>query len=331
MTSFARRRSAGQISGDEIVIEAAWMYYHDGMNQNEIADRLKVSRPTVVNYLQEARERGFVRVSLSDNAFTDHRVALALRAQFNLTAAYVVPDHADPSVTLARVGRGAAEWLPALLAPGDRLGVAWGQTIFSVTEALDPTATSDIAVVQLVGSMATPYGFAAEICSVNMAQRLGAKCLNLYAPAVLSDAGLARRLRDEPVIKAQLDALDTCNKAIFAAGSTNPDSHIVLSGVATPDELAWYVAHGAKGVLCGRFIDRTGRPIEGSLSDRIIGATLDKLLGLDMGMLVSAGEDKVVPILAAIAGGYVTHVVTSRATAEQMLALADSSNPPFRK
>lgn len=320
MVSYARRRPAGQISGEEIVIEAAWLYYHDGMNQNEIADRLQVSRPTVVNYLQEARERGFVRVSLSAQAFVQHRAAIALRERFGLTAAYVVPDHADPDVTLARVGRGAAEWLPPMLAPGDRLGVAWGRTIYSMTEEMAPTTTDDVTVVQLVGSMATPYGFAAEICSVNLAQRLGAKCVNLYAPAVLSNAALAQQLCAEPVIKAQLDALGTCNKAVFAAGSTNPDSHVVLSGVATPDDLAWYIARGAQGVLCGRFIDAAGQPIEGSLNERMIGATPDKLLGLEVGMLVSAGEDKVAPMLAAIAGGYVTHVVTSRATADQMLS-----------
>ena len=49
------------------------------------------------------------------------------------------------------------------------------------------------------------------------------------------------------------------------------------------------------------------------------GVGLDKLLGLDMGLLVSVGADKVRPMLAAIAGGYVTHVVTSVETAKGML------------
>lgn len=39
-----------------------------------------------------------------------------------------------------------------------------------------------------------------------------------------------------------------------------------------------------------------------------------------MGLLVSVGADKVAPMLAAIAGGYVTHVVTCVATAKGMLA-----------
>jgi len=322
MAPSPRRRTAGQISGENIVIEAAWMYYHEGLNQTEIATALGVSRATVVNYLQEAKKRGFIRISLAPSAFTSHRLARELQDKFNLKAAYVVPDGTSTGTEedrLMRVARGAAEWLPGLLAPGDRLGVSWGRTIYEVAEALEQSQTKDLSVSQLVGSMATPYGFTAEICSAHMAQRLGARCINLHAPAVLSDPELAARLRAEPIIRDQIDALSHCNKAIFAAGSCNHESHIVGSGVASHGDLDWYVKHGATGVLCGRFIDRQGKSVPGDLDDRMIGVELDKLLNLEMGMLVSVGQDKITPMLSAIAGGYVTHVVTNNATATEML------------
>jgi len=321
MATVTRRRPSGQISGESIVIEAAWLYYHDGLNQTDIAAQLGVSRATVVNYLQEAKERGFIRISLAPKAFTTHRLAQEMREKFGLTAAYVVPDGAGSEENaLLRVARGAAEWLPSLLAPGDRLGVSWGRTVFEVAEAMAQTQTEDITVSQLVGSMATPYGFTAEICSAHLAQRLGAKVINLHAPAVLSDPDLAARLRAEPIIRDQIESLSHCNKAIFAAGSVDHSSHIVSSGVASHSDLDWYIGQGASGVLCGRFIDTAGRSIPGELDDRMIGVELDKLIGLDMGLLVSVGTDKVRPMLAAIAGGYVTHVVTSEATAKGMLA-----------
>lgn len=53
----------------------------------------------------------------------------------------------------------------------------------------------------------------------------------------------------------------------------------------------------------------------------MIGVELDKLLNLDMGMQVSTGADKARPMLATIAGGYATHVVTSSGTASEMLRL----------
>ena len=321
MATVTRRRTSGQVTGESIVIEAAWLYYHDKLNQTEIASHLGVSRATVVNYLQEAKERGYIRISLAPKAFTSHRLAQELRERFGLAGAYVLPDGTGSEEdTLLRVARGAAEWLPGLLEPGDRLGVSWGRTVFEVAEAMAQTQTENITVSQLVGSMATPYGFTAEICSAHLAQRLGAKVINLHAPAVLSDPDLAARLRAEPIIRDQIDALSHCNKAIFAAGSVDHSSHIVGSGVASHADLDWYISQGATGVLCGRFIDAAGRFIPGDLDQRMIGVELDKLLGLDMGLLVSVGADKVQPMLAAIAGGYVTHVVTSEATAKGMLA-----------
>ena len=299
------------------------MYYHDALNQSEIAKALGVSRATVVNYLQEARERGFIRVTMTPEAFTTHANAVELQERFGLKAAYVLPDGVgDALESFHRTARGAAEWLPDLLEPGDRLGVSWGRTIYEVAEAVEQTASRDVTVVQLVGSMAAPSGFTAEVCSAHLAHRLGARVVNLHAPAVLSNADLARRLRDEPIISAQIAALSHCNKAIFAAGSCAADSHIIGSGVATLDDLDWYLSRGATCVMCGRFIYTHGLPIPGPLDERMIGVALANLLGLDVGLLVSSGEDKVAPMLAAIRGGYVTHIATNLATARQLLDAA---------
>lgn len=319
------RVNPGRVSGDEVIFEAAWLYYHDDLNQSDIANRLGVSRATVVNYLQEARNRGIIRVHLADDPFLRHRLAVALTERFGafgLRAAFIVPSEKsmrDEDV-LIRVAKGAATWLPKLLEPGDTLGIAWGRTVYEVAEALEPMPIDNMRVVQLVGSMSTPYGFSVEICSAHMAQRLGARCVNLHAPAILSNAKLAEALRNEPIIHAQIEALSHCNKAIFAAGSCTPQSHIVGSGIASRTDLDTYIKAGAHGVLCGRFIDADGRQIQGLLDSRMIGVTLDRLTDLDMGLLVSSGTDKVEPMRAVIRGGYASHVVTDVVTAEAILA-----------
>jgi DNA-binding transcriptional regulator LsrR (DeoR family) len=315
-----RRRVAGQISGENVIIEVAWMYYHDGLNQKDIADRLGISRATVVNYLQEARETGLIRISLAMDAFTGHQLALALCARFGLSAAYVVPDEgADTEETFFRVVRGAAEWLPSLLAPQDRLGVAWGRTVYELSSALEPQNFPELSVIQLVGSMATPYGFTAEACSSRLAQKLGAQCHNLHAPAILSRGDLAQELRAEPILRAQLDRLEHITKSLFSVGTCLPDSHIVGAGVATPEELDWYVGQGAKGVVCGRFIDAEGRAIPGPLDARMIGVDLSSLVGLEAGIVIVPGLDKVEAARACIAGGYVTHLITSKTVGEALL------------
>lgn len=321
MNGSARRRNLAQVSGENAVIQVAWMYYHDGRNQQEIAAALGISRATVVNYLQEAREKGLIRITLAAPAFTTHRLAVALCDRFGLAGAYVIPDEgAGQEEAFLRVVRGAALWLPDLIGAGDRLGVAWGRTVYELAEVVEARPVENLTVLQLVGSMATPYGFTAEACSTRLAQRLGARCINLHAPAILSRAELAGELRREPILKAQLDQLQTVNKLLFSVGTATAESHVVLSGLATAEDLAWHVARGAVGVICGRFIDAEGRQMPGPMEDRMIGIPLPQLVGLEMGILVTPGLDKVAATRAAIRGGYVTHLVTGTSVAEALLA-----------
>ena len=43
----------------------ALLYYQEGLNQGQIADRLGLSRATIVNYLKEGRDRGIVDIRVN--------------------------------------------------------------------------------------------------------------------------------------------------------------------------------------------------------------------------------------------------------------------------
>ena len=47
----------------QLLHHAASAYYTDGLRQAEVAERLGISRATVVNHLQAARERGLSAVT----------------------------------------------------------------------------------------------------------------------------------------------------------------------------------------------------------------------------------------------------------------------------
>ncbi len=308
---------------DDNIVEAAWLYFHDGLNQGEIARRLDVSRASVVNYLAEARRRDYVRVTLNSDVFRNTGLAAELRDKFGIADALVVPaDTSSDSRSFDRVIRAASDWLPQFLTPGDHLGVAWGETIYRLAEVAPRLSLGDVTIVQLIGSKPPDIGFAAENCAATLAQRFGAHCANLHVPLLLSTPALCEALKAEPTIAPQLQLIADCRKVIFAAGTTDRDSHIAKTGLLDDAALARMQADGAAGVICGRVIDGNGVPMPFASEDRMIGVTLDQMRDKDMAMLVSAGLDRVPAARAAMRGGYVTHLVTCSASAARLLAVA---------
>ena len=307
---------------DDAIIEASWAYYHDGLNQSEIAARLGVSRASVVNYLTEARRREYVRITLNSEIFVNHDLSERLKAVYGLSEALVVPsDPTGQAGSNDRVARAAADWLPQLLEPGDRLGVAWGETVYRVADVAPHLSMDDITVVQLVGSRPAGLGYAAEVCSATIARHFGAACINLHVPLLLSTPELAAQLCNEPDIKDQLKSVNDCNKVMFACGTVNQTSHIARTRMFSDEMLEVYRQKGATGVICARLIDADGTPIPTELDDRMIGITLEQMRNKSMGLLVASGKDRLFGARAAIKGGYATHFATCSDTARALLAL----------
>lgn len=314
-------RSVARI--EDLITEVAWLYYHDDLNQTEIADRLQVSRATVVNYLFEARLRGWVKLYLDSEVFLGHRISGELCKAYGLTAALVVPGgHGEGPDIDTRVLRAAADWFPSLLEPGDRMGVSWGETVFRLAQRVPRHTIEDLTVVQLLGSRPAALGFAAETCTMILAQQLGAHCINLHVPLLLSETALADRLRSEPVVADQLRSVAACNKTVLACGTCDDNAHIIRTGLLTAEEMGDLRRKGAVGVICGRLIDAQGQAVVSGIEDRMIGVTLDQMRGKEMALLVAAGSRRAGPARAAILGGYVTHLATSARIAEELLRTA---------
>ena len=307
---------------DDAIIEAAWCYYHDGMNQMEIARRLGVSRASVVNYLAEARRRDYVRVALDTNVFSNHQLVHDVKTVFGLREALIVPaDRCDDQRTAQRVIRAASDWLPQLLETGDHLGVAWGDTIYQLAEMSPRLRLDGLTVIQLLGSRIGEIGSASENCAATLADRLGAHCMNLHVPLILSSRVLADALRAEPSIARHLRLIEDCRKVIFASGTFEPGSHVERAGLLDKATMDAMRERGATGVICGRVIDQNGDAMNAPNEDKMIGITLDQMRKKDTAILVSGSEDRLYATLAALRGKYASHLVTSSQIAKRLLEL----------
>lgn len=305
---------------DDIVAWVAWLYYADQLTQSEVADAVGLSRATVVKVLQAARERGAVTIRLNTEAMSRTKLSRALAARFGLAAAYIAPTLASAPLT-PRLGDAGARVLGDLLQTDDVIGVAWGRAVFAVAAAMAaPEAPGPFTVVQVTGS--SPGGtaeFSPELCTSMLATKLSARCANLLAPAVLSNASLCDQLLAEPAMIEQFRLIRTVKKVLFGIGDVGAQSTARIAQLASARVFEEYIANGAVAVILGRFIDAEGKPVAGELDRRMIGVTLDELKTLPGRICVAGGPAKVAPLQAALKGGFVQRLVTDAATANALL------------
>ncbi|MCO5063291.1 MAG: sugar-binding transcriptional regulator [Rhizobiaceae bacterium] len=305
---------------DDAVMWAAWLYYADQLTQSEIAKTMHVSRATIVNYLQEARERGIVSVNISPKAGGRTRVARALLEKYGLEGAFVIPS-SDEAGLSRRLGDAGARVLADQIEDGDIIGVAWGRTVLAAADRISlPRPVKNVTVVQVCGSSTGEPDFSAELCTSLLSNRINARCVNLLAPAVLSTPELKEMLLGEPVLKKQMHLVHSANRILFGVGDIGPKSTVRASGIASKAEIDDYVERGSIAVILGRFIDKDGKSVGGPHDDRMVGITLEELKQVPSRICLAGGPTKIAAIGATLAAGYATHFVTDIATGEALLA-----------
>ena len=75
------------------------------MTQHDIAQTMGISRATVIAYLNEARERGIVNISIEPTRLASLTLAQSLKSHFSLRDCFVVPNGVDDRSLCDRLGR----------------------------------------------------------------------------------------------------------------------------------------------------------------------------------------------------------------------------------
>ena len=306
---------------ENYLANVALLYYQEGLNQGQIADRLGLSRATIVNYLKEGRDRGIVDIRVNGESLKSSSTGQELRKMFSLNDVYIANSgpKSDPASILRQTARVAALAFYNIIEQGDVIGVAWGETIKSVGENLPDRKITGTSVCQIIGSMESDRLLSAEDCAIQIANRIGAQCYTLHSPAILSSRPLAQELRQEETIKAQLKRLKNLGAIITSVGDLSDSTHILSSGIISETDLEQIKDAGGAGWLCSGFIQADGTMLPHHLEERMIAIQLEDILRTPKRILVASGLKKVSAVMAALKGKFVTHAILDFELAEAIL------------
>jgi deoxyribonucleoside regulator len=313
----------------DLLVMVASLYYELNRNQQQIADRLEISRSSVSRMIKEARDQGIVEIRIHKPVNRDYALEQALIDHFGLQDAYVLrtPAEKREEEVLWGVGRLAASYLQRvieLLLPHDCIGIAWGTGVYAAVNALQENRGRQIDVVQILGSVGAPDTLidGPDLARLTAA-KLGGRHFDLHAPVLVEQPALRDMLYVEPVVREGLDRGRAVALAITGIGSVEPSvSSFLRAGHLTPDDLISLRDMGVVGETCGRFFDAWGRFENLSINQRVIGIGLDDLKRVPRVIAVACGLPKAASILGALRGHYLTVLATDDRTARAVLQLA---------
>src|SRR5208337_1706497 len=183
--------------------------------QNDIAQTMGISRATVIAYLNEARERGIVNISIEPARLASLTLAQLLKSHFSLRDCFVIPTNGDDRSLADRLGAAGALVLRKFLRSGDTLAVSGGRTVMAVGTNLRISGLQDVTVVQASGGAIARNRWSPARCASTIAAAINATCVNLSAPAIASTGEARSIMAAEPLIAEEFEILLRANKALF--------------------------------------------------------------------------------------------------------------------
>lgn len=311
-------RSMGRLARNRMRI--AWMYYVEGLTQNEIADRLGIGRVTVVRNINEALRQRDVKIWITGDVVECLELETQLRQAYKLLDAVVVPEPSSEADVTKAIGTAAGMFITDQLRDNLRLGVGWGATLHSSLQTLAPREFKNMEVVSLLGGIVeakrvNPSEFAWEFATT-----VGADCYLLAAPAVVNSPETKQALVDHCGLNKVLERASQLDIALVSVGTLSAESTSFRFGFFTDEDRESLAAKGAVGDVLFNFFDAGGKLVDHPLNSRVMSVSMETLRKVPRRVMVSGGQDKVDALIGGMRLADCNVLITNESTAKALLA-----------
>ncbi len=297
---------------------AGWLYYVAGNTQDEIAQKLGISRQTAQRLVALAITEKLIKVRLDHPIASCLASADALSRRFALGFCEVVPsDPASTSVALG-VAEAAAAYLERVLrAPAPAiLALGTGRTIRASVDQLPPMDCPQHKIVSLVGNIA-PDGSASFYDVISkISDTVKAPHFPMPVPVVASTVEEKTVLLKLKPVRHVIELAKRADVTMVGIGDLE---QLFEDGFITRDELRALRKAGAVGEIVGWAFDRDGQMLKDLTNERVVSFPVRK--GSPAHVIgVARGAAKVPAIRAALTGHLIAGLITDESTASALLA-----------
>ncbi|MBP2630644.1 MAG: MarR family transcriptional regulator [Firmicutes bacterium] len=303
-----------------LIVQICKMYFHEELSQNEIADRLYISRPQVSKLITKAKRNNIVSVNINDPFSNEYLLAEKLKKRYRLENAVVIDmnglNHKEAFVALAR---SISIIFTSYIVNGSLIGISAGYTVAACSKYTNIYNCRNLRFVALIAgeSFEGEEWYANSNCS-RFANRLGGKYTMLNTPFIIREDKVRRQLEENMAVKPVLDCYNNLDVILLGIGQTSLGSTLDRCSMSK-EEIIWAYEHGAKAIIGASFIDAGGNEMLQGQSDIFMGIKADQIRKCKSVIAVAMGREKIEAIKAVLKGEYINVLGTDLEVAKELV------------
>ncbi|HLX03252.1 MAG TPA: sugar-binding transcriptional regulator [Trinickia sp.] len=305
----------------DLATRAAWLYYVAGNTQNEIAEKLQVSRPVAQRLVAFAVEKNLIRVRVDHQLADCLALAEQLSARYGLSMCEVVPiDDDSPEAIDRKLAVAGAQVMERYLIEEKPMVIAIGsgRTLKAAVDQIAQLERPQHRLVSMVGAIAQDGSSNRYDVALHISEKTGGKHFLLPAPLIADDETERAQWCNHRLYRIVEALSGEADVAFVGIGNIGPRCPLHEDGFITTGELNELMELGAVAEMLGLPIDEQGKRIESPTGRRVTSVPLDSppkrpTIGF------AGGERKRGAVMAALKGGWLSGLVTDEVCARAAL------------
>ncbi|MGX7025211.1 sugar-binding transcriptional regulator [Vagococcus hydrophili] len=306
------------INNESLLVKLCEDYYLNDINISELAKKYDLSRYRVMKYIEEAKEKQVVTISINSPHARNYDLENIFKKYFSTTNVYILKDTEDVSNQDLFFSKFVADYTQSFIQQSKIVALSWGDSVFKVIDQFKKTQREDLVFTQFIGEIGKYNSLAGSTRLVQKA----ADCyessyLTLSIPLYIINDTARELMSLEPLMAKTL--------------STAAHADILISGIGTPSSIesvdSWNNhknllfpnMNECVGFLYGRPFNDQGEFINSE--DKTFGLTLKEVFVINKRIGICNSKFKSVACLGALRGHFFTDLFLDEKTAWKILGL----------
>lgn len=296
---------------ENILVQISLLFYEEGLTQTEIAKKLNISRPTVAARLQEAKDKGIVKISIQHEEADIIKQQNKIAEEYNLKTVLIASsDNQSSEKTKSQVGALCSWFMENHITNINSLGIGWGTTIYEFVQAVNYQSKPDLSIVPLIGGVGnTDVQYHSNHLAFILAQKYNCKVNYFYAPAIAESIQMKNSFEQSEIVKDTINKGKNVDMAILGVGNPIESSTYNQLGYINKDEIQEIMINKVVGDIGADFFDENGKSVNTSVSERMIGLSLDDISKIKELVILASGKEKVNSIKALLNKDIIDHLI----------------------